>query len=429
MPRRRHISRAAVSLVVLGLALALGGCRDGGPHPLVFSVGGAPAEVAVWEQVAQAFTDSTDIPVEILRQPANTSQQRQALIVSLGAGLPDPDVFLMDVAWVALFADAHWLHPIAADTAAFFSSVLDAVDRRGDDLVALPVYLDAGLLYYRRDLLAQAGIAEPPATFAALRDDVRRVRDAGHPHIGGYVWQGAQYEGLVVNFLEFAGRAGGLVAEDGGWRVDLPANRQALQLMRDLVTSGVSPASTTSEMREEEVRAAFQHGDAVFERNWPYAWALHQQEGSPVRGGVAVASLPGPSADTATTVLGGWHAGISRFSDRADDAARFVAFITSRAVQTRLVRTLGWNPGRRDLYDDAELQHAIPHLATLARVIAHATPRPTVPYYPQMSAILQRHLSAAISGRAAPADALRAAQAELDALARYYQASEGRDVP
>jgi len=415
-------------LVLLGGLWPLGGCGEERPA-VVFAVGGAPAELQFWEELVAAYGESTGVAVELLRQPSDTAQQRQGLIVALSAGRPDPDVFLMDVAWIALFAAADWLVPLpaaAADTAAFFPQITDAVDRHAGQLVALPVYLDVGLLYWRRDLLQAHGRRGPPATWdelVRLGREVQAARRPDDPRFRAFVWQGAQYEGLVVNFLEFAGAGGGLVHRDGRWLVDTPANRRALQLMHDLVhVHGLSPAATSTEMREEEVRAFFQRGNALFERNWPYAWALHQRPGSPVRGQVGVAPLPGPEPGAGAGILGGWHVGVSRASDARPEAVAFARWITSAPVQKRMVERLGWNPGRRDLYRDPDLVAAMPHLPQLAAALQAARPRPAVPWYPQMSRVLQRHLSAALSGRTAPAAALAAAEREIAGLAAYYAA-------
>jgi multiple sugar transport system substrate-binding protein len=250
---------------------------------------------------------------------------------------------------------------------------------------------------------------------------VQPVLRENDPGFWGFVWQGAQYEGLVTAFLEFAGSEGGFVREDGRIRLDLPANREALAFMRDLIWRyRVSPPSTYTEMREEEVRLAFQQGDALFERNWPYAWRLHQQPGSPVALKVGIAPPPAPEGGRAVSTLGGWHIAVSRFSDRKREALEFLRFVTSRQGQRRLVLALGWNPGRQDLYEEPEILERMPYLRELKEVFRHARSRPVLPYYTQVSEIAQRHLNGALAGRDEPGEALRRAEAEIaDLLARY----------
>jgi multiple sugar transport system substrate-binding protein len=391
----------------------------------VFSVGGAPAELAVWEQFVADFEDRTGIEVEIARQPSDTTQRRQGLIVALDSGQRNPDVFLMDVAWVGLFAAAGWLEPLTGvDRTPFFPGIVETVDVHDGALLALPVYVDGGVLYYRRDLLEQYGVDGPPQTLAQLRRTALRVQAGERPQrpdFYGFVWQGAQYEGLVCVFLELAGAEGGFTRRDGRLLVDTEANLRALRAMCAMIWDDrISPPSTFTEMREEQVRTWFQQGNALYERNWPYAWSLHQASDSPVRGAVGVTAVPALRADDRVSTLGGWHAAISVHSDRKADARRFIEFITSYELQKRMVTALGWNPGRRDLYNDPEVLASAPHFAELARVFQHARPRPVEPYYPQLSQILQRRLNAALAGSIAPVDALAEAQREIDALVERY---------
>jgi multiple sugar transport system substrate-binding protein len=400
---------------------------------VTFAVGGAPAEFDHWERVARAFEGKTGIRVELLRQPTDTALRRQMLTVPLQARLPSPDVFLMDVAWLAQFAASGWLEPLSPHlgkgncpgSGAFFRRMLETVDTHEGVVVALPLYVDAGLLYYRKDLLEKHGLPGPPRTWDRLLRDsvvVQRVERRSRPDFHAFVWQGAQYEGLVCAFLEFAGPSGGILVEGGEVTVDTPRNRTALRFMRDLVRKHrVSPPNTYTEMREEEARAFFQGGNALFERNWPYAWPLHEAPGSPVRGKTGIAPLPGWRPGEGAACLGGWHAGISAFSDAKPESLEFLCHLASYDTQKELAQTLGWNPGRADVYAAPELLAANPHLPALREVFEGARPRPLLPYYGRLSGILQRHLSAALAGRSSPEEALSDAQREMRAAASRYR--------
>jgi trehalose/maltose transport system substrate-binding protein len=414
--------------LVLVFLLACSGCRSPQAAKIVFAVGGAPAELAFWEEIVRDFSRETGVQAELLRQPANSDQQRQGLIVALKARMANPDVFLMDVAWLGLFAAAHWLTPLEqVDNAAFFPEILDLVDVYHGQLLALPVYLDAGLLYYRQDLLAKFAIAQPPATWQELLEQaqtVQREMRKSDPAFYGFVWQGRQYEGLITNFQEFAGaQAGFVVTQNGHTRIvlDLPQNRTALQFMHDLIWKyHISPPATYTEMQEEETRLMFQKGSVLFERNWPYAWALHQQPDSPVRGKIGVTLPPAPVRGQGVSSLGGWHIGVSSFSDAKPLAMAFVRYVCSAPVQKRMVRQLGWNPGRRDLYTDPELLRQAPHLPVLQQALQAAKPRPLVPYYSPLSAIVQQRLNGVLAGRYEAANALQAGEREIAALLARY---------
>lgn len=395
-------------------------------------VGGAPAELDYWESVARQFADETGIQVSLMRQPTDTDQRRQSLIIPLKAGEHDPDVFLMDIVWIGQFAASGWLEPMDPyvrtdhfDMGPFFPQMIEFADRYRGDLVALPVYVDAGLLYYRTDLLHKYGYAAPPETWPELVEMAAKAQ-AGerreNPDFWGFLWQGAQYEGLVCNFLEYALSGGGkMVDASGALALDARENIGALQFMRDLIaTYKISPPNTYTEMKEEEVRSVFQAGNALFERNWPYAWGLHQGSESPVRGRVGIALLPRAEGGRHAATLGGWHVGISKSSDSKQASWKLAKFIVSRETQLGFALNLGWNPSRHDLYAAPELADLAPHLVTLRQVFATASPRPNFPYYSLLARVVQAKVNRALAGDATPEAALRDAQEEGLSIVRAY---------
>lgn len=414
----RAAARQLAALAVLALALSPGGC--GRRDELTLMVGGTPNEMAWWESMAREFTAETGRPVQWLRSTTQTEQRQQALTTALRGRRPDPDVLLVDVAWIAQFAASGWLEPLEAhglDAAPFLPAVVRAVDEQGGHLVGLPLYVDGGLLYYRTDLLREHGFEGPPRTWSELAEISRAVAGTSRGEPWGFAWPGAQYEGLVCFALEvFASAGGGFLDDTGRPALDREANRRALETMASFVRDGISPPNTYTEMHEEEVRLLFQEGHAVFERNWPYAWALHHAADSPVRNRFGVAPLPGFTPGSGVSCLGGWHVAISAFSDCKSDASKLVAYLTSRKAQKRMALELGWNPGRAEVYDDAEVLREYPVLPELREIFARAVARPAVPYYAEISAALQGPLNAAIAGRVAPAEALRSAQAAVEAI-------------
>ena len=194
-----------------------------------------------------------------------------------------------------------------------------------------------------------------------------------------------------------------------------------MQFMKDLIhTYKVSPPNTFTEMKEEEVRMFFENGNALFERNWPYAWKLHESEQSPVKGKVGITVLPKAEGGRHSAALGGWHIGISRYSDNQEQAWELVRFILSYDVQKKLALNLGWNPGRKDIYDDPEVKQKIPHVGVLKRAFQNAVARPPVPSYTQLSEIIQKYVNSAIAGKMAPSTALQQAQKQIESTLKAY---------
>jgi len=420
------LKAASICLVLLSLSA----CSEPPAREVVFAVGGAPAELDFWQMLAAEFEKESGIRLRVLRRPADTAQQRQSLVISLKAEMNDPDVFLMDIAWLGLFSAADWLMPLGdLDTGPFFQTVIQKVDRSKGQLLALPVYMDAGVLYYRKDLLDAYGVQAVPRTWTTLAESAQRIQTAerkANPDFYGFVWTGAQYEGLITVFMEFAGTRGGFIVAEEGIRLNVPANVRALQFMRNLIGKyEITPPNAYTSMKEEAVRMQFQRGDALYERNWPYAWPLHQSQGSAVRGKTGVCGVPGPQEGQSAATLGGFHIGISRFTDVKAEALQFVKFITSYRNQKRMVLQLGWNPARQDLYNDPDILKKAPHFKALREVFRRARPRPLVPYYSQVSAIAQQHINSVLAGNAAPQEALAAADREIKAvLSRYALKNE-----
>ncbi len=415
------------------LLMAIAGCSGKQTAKLTIAVGGAPNEVDFWEKLISEFEQESGIAVTVRRQVTDTDLRRQELFLALKSKQTDPDVFLMDVIWIPQFVQSGWLQSFDGYMAKsgvnpdqFLTRVVRLADAYNGHIMALPVYVDGGVLYYRTDLLEEYGYDGPPDTWQHLQDCSARIEQEERksiPDFYGFVWEGAQYEGLVCNFLEFAGsNNGGILDSTGAVIVDSPENIEALTFMYDLIhSSKISPPNTYTEMKEEQVRMYFQQGKALFERNWPYAWALHQAEGSPVAGKIGIAPLPHFDGGHSVSTLGGWHVGISAFSDVKPEAWQLVEFIMSHNTQKQLALNLGWNPGRVDVYDDPEVLEKMPQLATLREIFAHALPRPTVPYYSRISSVLQRDLNAALAGAMSPEDALSDAQKEIELIVQEYR--------
>jgi multiple sugar transport system substrate-binding protein len=352
-------------------------------------------------------------------------------VIALASQQPDPDLFLMDIIWLTQFVRSGWLEPMngyfqegSLRPQSFFASVIEKVDRYQDQYFALPAFLDVGVLYYRKDLLREHGLDRPPETWEELLRDSLRIQEAERlrqPNFNGFIWQGAQYEGLVCTFLEFISTFGGGMSREG--RVDLnrKGNLPALQFMQDLIQRyRISPPNTYTEMQEEEVRRSFQRGNALFERNWLYAWNLHQQSGSAVRGRIGMAPLPHAPEAQSAAALGGWHLGISKYSDAKERAWQLAAFLLSRETQTRLMMDLGWYSCRRDVYSDPMVQRNVANVDRLQQIIKQAVSRPDLAYYDHVSVIIQRYVNQCLSGRMNARDALAAMEREIRQIERFY---------
>ncbi len=419
------------------LELAAAGCapRDrpaGAPARLAMVV--AASERDAWAPVARGFEAAhPGVRVDLVEGPNATDLRENLYTAALLARDDTFDLVSMDVTWTPKFAAAGWLAPLddafpPEETRGLLPADL-AAGRYGGRLYRIPVRTDEGLLYYRRDLLEQAGLA-PPETFEDLLRIARRLQ--APPDRWGYVWQGAQYEGLVCNYLEVLHGQGGFWIDPATQEVglDRPAARAALDFLRTcrMGPEPISPPGVTT-YKEEESRRLFQDGRAVFLRSWPYAWRLAQAPSSRIAGKIAVRSMVHAPGREGGGTLGGWGLGVSRFSRRPDLAVDFIRHAVAPASQRALCRDSGYAPASIAAYRDPVLLAADPFLETLLGLHRGTILRPAVPRYAQASDILQRHLSASLSGLESSAEALAAAQRETRQLLGPVRADSDLPVP
>jgi len=416
-PGPRAWFAAAIAAVLV--AAGTGPARAAAPVEISISCAALGVELKLCTEAARRWAARTGNRVKIVSTP-NSSTDRLALYLQMLASRTDEfDVLQIDVVWAGVLAD-HLidLSPyLGAAPKAHFQSLIrnDTVDGR---LVAMPWWTDVGVLYYRKDLLAKYGYA-PPTTWQEMTRIARAVQSAerarGNARMWGYVFQGRAYEGLTCNALEWIDSFGGgtIVNARGEITIDNPRAVAALDLAGSWV-GDIAPRGVLN-YDEESARGVFQTGDAVFMRNWPYAWALAQGEGSPVRGKVGVVPLPkgDPRGKNAGT-LGGWHLAVSRYSKHPAEAASLVAFLTSAPEQKARAIAASYNPTIPALYDDAEVLAANPFFGALLPSLESATARPSRiagPHYNRLSRDVWRAAHDVLAGKPA---APRVAQLEAD---------------
>jgi trehalose/maltose transport system substrate-binding protein len=383
-------------------------------------------ELELCREGAQAWARATGNEVRLVPVPNSASERLALFQQMLAAHATDIDVFQLDVVWSGILA-AHLidLAPYAGDTLQTHLPAILAGAKSHGRLVALPWYADVGLLYYRSDLLKKHQ-TPVPKTWRELADTAARIqaaeRAAGDPKLWGFVFQARAYEGLTCNALEWiASRGGGtLIEADGTPHVDDPIARTALREAAGWVNH-ISPPGVLN-YAEEEARAVFQSGHAVFMRNWPYAWALADAPDSPVHGKVGVTALPsGEVGGQSVGTLGGGQLSVSRYSPRTAAAASLVVFLTSAAEQKRRALIGGYNPTIGRLYRDPDVLAAQPFFGILQPLIEHAVARPSNSVgtrYNQVSNKIWSAVHRTLGGQQSADETLGDLQRELERLRR-----------
>ena len=392
-------------LVAFTAAVALG--SNASAVTVTLACGSVGQELELCKAGAARWAKATGNTVKVFESPNLTNDRLGLYQQQLAAKSSDIDVYQLDVVWPGLlaqhFVDLKGKIP-QAEVDANFKAII-AADTVNGKLVAMPWFTDAGVLYYRTDLMKKYGYTAAPKTWAELASMAKKVQDGEqktNKAFAGFVFQGKNYEGLTCDALEWVASFGGgdIVDSAGKITINNPKAAAAMDAAASWVGS-ISPKGVTT-YAEEEARGIFQSGNAMFMRNWPYAWSLGQSADSKVKGMIGVAPLPaGPGGSPAAT-LGGWQLGVSMYSKNQDAAIALVRYLTGPAEQKIRAIEGSYNPTINALYKDQDVLKANPFFGSLLDVFTNAVARPSGPTkdkYNQVSQAFSSSVSDVLNGK------------------------------
>ena len=367
----------------------------------------APFADATAELVETFNREHPGIALSVTRGPLETEAVSDLAISSLLLGNSPYDVLLMDVTWTPKYAKAGWLEPLeawlGADALEDLAPGAELGNAFDGHLWRFPLVADMGLLFWRTDLMEA-----PPRTPAELEAISRSLQQEGRVR-WGYVWEGRQYEGLSCTYLEVLRGFGGRWLRDGSPDLNSKAAIAASQWLRHLVDVGITPPAVAN-MAEPEALQTFETGDAAFMRNWPYAWAELNKNGSLLAGKVGITTMVSEPKEPHVATQGSWGLSVLSSSQHKQAAVEALQFLTSAAAQKQLNLNWGYTPTRLSVFEDPELIRANPVLPELQAALAAAVLRPVTPIYAQLSDLLYREVNTVITGEVAAAPAMETLQ-------------------
>ncbi|AKH15721.1 MULTISPECIES: ABC transporter substrate-binding protein [Deinococcus] len=396
--------KKVIALVSLSAAIAVS--SNASAVTVTLACGAVGQELELCKAGAARWAKKTGNEVKIFESPNLTNDRLGLYQQQLAAKSSDIDVYQLDVVWPGLlaqhFVDLKGKVP-AAEVNAHFKGIIDANTVNGK-LVAIPWFTDAGLLYYRTDLLKKYGFTAAPKTWTELALMAKKIQTGEqktNKAFTGFVWQGKNYEGLTCDALEWVVSFGGGTIVDNTGKVTIN-NAQAAKALDTAASwiKSISPAGVTT-YAEEEARGIFQSGNAAFMRNWPYAWALGQGDDSKVKGKIGVAPLPSGGSRNAAT-LGGWQLGVSSYSKNQAAAIDLVRYLAGPAEQKIRAIEGAYNPTIQSLYKDKDVLAKNPFFGSLYSVFTSAVARPSGPTkgkYNQVSQAFSTAVSDVLNGK------------------------------
>jgi multiple sugar transport system substrate-binding protein len=368
------------------------------------------------EKLIAAFEEKhPNITVKQQEMPADTGASHDQYVTTFSSKSAEIDVFDADVIWPAEFAQAQYALELDRFIEAdginmddYFPGTVQSGNFNGRQY-AMPKYTDAGLLFYRKDI-----VETPPKTWDELFDMASELKGKEGTEFG-YLMQANQYEGLVCNAVEFIAAYGGqVVDENNEVVVNTPETVAGITKMVEFVNSDFVPSNILS-FQETETNNAWVGGQSVFARNWPYMQSTSEdKEASKVAGNVGFAVLPSGDGTNAAT-LGGWMSMINRYSENQEAAWEFVKFMSGPEGQKISAVEGGRAPTIEALYDDEEVKEAAVLFSNeeFVATLQNAVPRPVSPIYPVISDIMQVELSKALAKDITPEEAAKNMQDKI----------------
>jgi trehalose/maltose transport system substrate-binding protein len=389
--------------------------------------GAVGQELELNKEIAEMYMDENpNVTVNIFDSPDAATDRLGLYLQFLESKSSEVDIYQIDVIWPGDLA-AHLvdLNDYGAAEVAdeHFAPIVENNTVDGE-LVAIPWFTDAGLLYYRSDLLEKYDL-DVPSTWDELESSAKIIQEgerADNPDFWGYVWQGNAYEGLTCDAIEWLDSNGGGTVINKDKEITV-FNEKAIEIVDQAASwvGTISPEGVTS-FQEEEARNMFQGGNAAFMRNWPYAYSLGNADDSVIKDKFDVSPLPSGDSGSGAAALGGWQLAVSKYSENPEVAADVALYFANEKSQKMRAIVGSYNPTIKSLYEDEDVLEASPFFGSLYDVFVNATPRPstqTAPNYNAVSTAFFTSVHTVLTGEMDAEDAFEELQYDLQDITDF----------
>ena len=351
------------------------------------------------EAMLPAFEEETGIDINIIKHPYENALGEQVRDFVAGGDL---DIALIDLVWIGNFAENEWIVPIdqikadypeiidpGLDMDDFFPLVLNAFGGWNDTLYGLPFDNYSGLMFYNKQMLADAGFDSPPATWDELKDvyGPALTKDGKY----AYALQSKRNETQSADsFARMLWPFGGSFL-DAEFRSNLNSNESqaGLKFRQDLMQ--YMPDGIVAYDHAETVNA-FSQGDVAIITEWSAFYStVVNPDTSKVAADVGIAPEPmGPAGRK--PALGGFSLAVADQADDDEKAAAwlFIQWATSKANAGEYLER-GGVPARQSAYADPSLAETYTFIPALVESWQEGVPefRPRFAEWPEITEIVQ----------------------------------------
>ena len=401
------------------LLAAAAGCRAASAHDVVeLRVWGMGAEGEAVKQMIPEFERThPGIRVRVQQMPWTAAHEK---LLTGFVGDATPDITQMGNTWVPEFQALGALEPLGGYVRS--SRIVDSTDYFGgvwrtnvvdDSLYGLPWYVDTRVIYYRKDLLAAAGVTAPPRSWAEWRDAMVKVQKAGKAKWGILLptneWNQVVALGLQEGapLLRDGGRYGGFSD---------PKFAEAFHFYVSLYKDGIAPTVSSNEI--SNLFQEFEKGTFAMFVSGP--WQVGElRKRLPASMQDAWAAMPLPSPDGSnypgTSLAGGSSLSMFRASKHKREAWELIEFLSEPAQQAKFTVLTGDLPARESAWRLAKLD-ADPQTIAFLTQLRNVTPTPKVPEWEDIATHVFETVERVVRGRATEKEGLAALDADVDRI-------------
>ena len=350
----------AVFFTVILIIRSIGG--TGSIQPATLQFWGVFDERSVYDPIIREF-QAQNPGIKIVYRKFSYDDYESSLIDALAAGT-GPDIFMMHNTWLPKHGEK--ITPMPEGE--LFTTIKDFqdqfVDVTAQDFIfksriyGLPLYVDTLALYYNKDLLNNAGITRPAQIWEELNSDVETItRLDGLSNIV----QSAAAIGTAKNVNRSTDILVNLMIQSGVRMTDAenleaifsrPVNNTAVgEITLKYYTDFANPSVRTYTWNDTQHYSvdAFVEGKTAMMFNYSHQIPVLKAKNSRLNFGVA--PIPQISLSDTKTYANYWAVTVSNRSQFADNAWRFLIYLTSKDGALNYLNATLRPAARRDLIE------------------------------------------------------------------------------
>lgn len=353
------------------------------------------------------------VPIDFPNFDFSTNERKEVLARSLRGMGDGIDLFAVDVIWVPRFA--RWCEPLdkyftEEEKSRILPQAMQSCYSNGE-LVAVPLNLVQGIMYYRRDLIEK--LLDAREIIRKLNnkitwEDFIKLHEKLKLQNPFYIYPAADYEGFICSFMEILLEINPNYFHQYGFNLEKPEAERALQLLVDLIFKYKMTPPVVNRFTEIHSYEYFIKNDGLFLRGWP-SYDKDFEENpydTSKENRLAKAYLPHFNGKKPASLLGGWNLMVSKFSNKKDWAIDFAKFLLQDKSQETFYVESRHFPVVSKIYTDSGFIKKYPQFREIGSLLKTGVHRPFHTDYTRYSKIMSYYFEQAVSGRIPVKEAL-----------------------